>query len=132
MMGTNDEKLKQLVGEAEGFHKKGENEKALEKYSAALDVLVARAQAQAGKAEPAMLAEVMGSGAMSQEYLKKFNGYLKKDQTAAVISNNMAALFAQLGDKASAQAFFEQAIDLTPDGVCYDDPHIGLEMLKKL
>lgn len=132
MNSLETKKLKQLVSEAEELHKRGENKKALENYSQALDALVAVAKAHAERAEPTMMEAVMGSGTMSQEYLKKFNGYLKKDQTAAIISNNMAALFAQMGDKASAQAFFEQAIDLTPKDVCYDGPHIGLEMLKKL
>jgi tetratricopeptide (TPR) repeat protein len=127
-----DKKLKQLVSEAEELHKRGANVKALENYSKALDILVDAAKAAAEKSEPAMLQAVMGSGMMSQEYLKKFNDYLKKDQTAAIISNNMAMLFSQMGDKASAKAFFEQAIDFTPKGVCYDDPHVGLEVLKKL
>lgn len=43
----------------------------------------------------------------------------------------MGTIFAELGDKNTAKKMFEQAIDLTPDGIEYNDPKIALEELQK-
>ena len=67
---------------------------------------------------------------ISAAYLVRFNEYLKRDKSAYVISNSMALMFARMGNYSSAKIFFEQAIDLTPPGLVYNDPHIGLESVK--
>jgi tetratricopeptide (TPR) repeat protein len=131
-METDNEKLEDLLREGEQAQKFDQLEKSLGYYSEALDLLIGRAKDYAQKAEPAAMEAILGSGAMSTQYISKFNEYLKKDQTAAIVSNNMAVLFAKMGNKSSAAPFFEQAIDLTPEGVTYDAPHAGLEMLKNL
>lgn len=106
----------------------GKNKDLLKRYSEALDLLVAEA-AEYAKGSEAMFTDAEKKK-VSKKYLEKFNEYLKKDKRACVISNNMGLLFAQTGEKASAKIFFEQAIDLTPKGEKYDDPYIGLEVLK--
>jgi len=131
-MENETEKINELMREGEMAQRNEDLGKSLGYYSKAMDVLVARAKAYAQKAEPAVMEAIVGSGVVSAQYLSKFNEYLKKDHTAAIVSNNMAMLFAKMGNKASARDFFEQAIDLTPSGAAYDDPHIGLEMLKKM
>jgi Tfp pilus assembly protein PilF len=129
-MEQDNQNPKQSIARAENFEREGDLEKALDAYSRALDVLVARAQEFAERSEPAVIDAVVGKGVLPQQYLVKFNDHLKKDNAAAAVSNAMGMIFAKMGNKASARAFFEQAIDLTPPGETYDDPHIGMEMLK--
>ncbi len=57
--------------------------------------------------------------------------YLKRDKVAAVISNNIGVIFAELGDYKNAEKFFNQAIKLAPDEVDYKEPQKNLEELKK-
>jgi tetratricopeptide (TPR) repeat protein len=125
----NKTKQDELIKTGENFAAAGNLEKALECYSQVLDCLVAGAKAHAEISENISMAAVFGKAMVSETYLQKFNEYLKKDQIASIVSNNMAVIFAKMGDKVSARAFFEQAIDLIPDGVVYDDPHIGLQTL---
>jgi len=127
-----NKQIEKLINCGNDFEKAGDFEKAMEAYTRALDILVAFAKTQTEVAEPFIVSAIMGSGRVSQDFLKKFNDFLKKDQTAAIVSNCMAMLFAKMGDMASARDFFEQAIDLTSNGVAYNDPYIGLEMLKKM
>lgn len=103
---------------------------SLESYNEAFDLLVKEAAEHAKKSCPVF--ESNEEKEISPKYLKMFNDYLKKDKRACIISNNMGVLFAQMGEKASAKIFFEQAIDLTPEGEKYDDPYIGLEVLDKM
>ena len=125
----NKSKQDELIKAGESFARADNLEKALDCYSQALDCLVAAAKAYAQNSEPQTMRAVFGSGKLSEIYLQKFNEYLKKDQVASIISNNMGVIFARMGNKVSAKTFFEQAIDLTPDGITYDDPHIGLQTL---
>ena len=118
-----------LIKAGENFAAAGQLEKALDCYSQTLDHLVALAKISAEKSEGASMNAIFGSAQVSENYLQKFNEYLRKDQVASIISNNMAVIFAKMGNKESARAFFEQAIDLTPKGVDYQDPHIGLQVL---
>ena len=127
-----NEVVKQLIDRAGELEGEEDYEKAIKQYSEVLDILVASAKEYAQLAGPGVIDAVIGTGTISDQYLIKFNDYLKRDKTAAAVSNSMGMLFAKTGNKASAKAFFEQAIDLTPDGIVYDDPHIGLEMLKNL
>lgn len=108
----------------------GELQKALDCYSQALDCLVAEAKTHAEKFEPQTASAVLGTAQVSEFYLQKFTEYLKKDQAASIISNNMAVIFAKMGNRESAKSFFEQAIDLTPKGVDYQDPQIGLQLIE--
>ena len=127
-----NKQIEKLINCGNDFEKAGDFEKAMEAYTRAMDILVDIAKSQAQIADPLMVSAVMGSGIVSQDFLKKFNDCLKRNQTAAIVSNSMAMIFAKMGDMASARDFFEQAIDLTPNGVAYNDPYIGLEMLKKM
>ena len=118
--------LQKIIDEAMALGHEGDLGKAIRRLSGALDILVAGAKSYAQKCEPVS----ENDRGVSDQYLIKFNEYLKKDKTACVLSNAMALMFAKNGNVSSAVIFFEQAIDLTPAGMVYDDPHIGLEMLK--
>ncbi|MFZ3074048.1 MAG: hypothetical protein WA093_02880 [Minisyncoccales bacterium] len=131
-METDNIQMNKIIREAENFEKAGELGNALEYYSRALDVLVLAAKDYAEISEEGQISAVMGTGQISAQYMARFNDYLKKDKTAAVVSNRMGLVFARMENKASARAFFEQAIDLTPGYLEYNDPHIGLEMIDNL
>jgi tetratricopeptide (TPR) repeat protein len=120
--------IKDILEQAYCLKNDGKNEDSLKMYSEAFDILVSEATEYAKGLEE--LFEDAEKKTVSKNYLKKFNEYLKKDSRACIISNNMGVLFAQAGEAASAKIFFEQAIDLTPEGERYDDPYIGLEVLK--
>lgn len=120
--------IKEILDKAYCLKNDGKNEDSLKMYSEAFDVLVAEASEYAKGLEK--MFEDAEKKIVSKKYLERFNKYLKKDKRACVISNNMGVLFAQTGEKASAKVFFEQAIDLTPEGEKYEDPYIGLEILK--
>lgn len=119
--------IKEILDRAYRLKNDGNNEDSLKLYSEAFDLLVAEAAEYAKGLEA--IFEDGQKKTVSKKYLEKFNEYLKKDKQACVISNNMGVLFAQTGEKATAKSFFEQAIDLTPEGEKYDDPFIGLEVL---
>jgi tetratricopeptide (TPR) repeat protein len=123
-------KQDKMIKSGEDLAASDQLEKALDCYSQALDCLVAAAKEYAEKSEKMAMEAVFGSAMVSEVYLEKFNEYLKKDQVASIVSNNMGVIFAKIGNKESAKAFFEQAIDLTPKGVDYQDPHIGLQILE--
>jgi tetratricopeptide (TPR) repeat protein len=57
--------------------------------------------------------------------------FLKRDELACKISNNMGTIFAESGDIDSAESMFKQSIDLTPDDMDYKDPVIGLQNIKR-
>jgi tetratricopeptide (TPR) repeat protein len=120
--------LKEKLEKANCLKNDGKLKGSLELYNEAFNLLVEEARNYASKTEKVFQSEEKNE--ISPGYLKKFNEYLKKDRQACAISNNMGVLFAQMGEKASAKVFFEQAIDLTPKGEKYDDPFIGLEVLK--
>ncbi len=109
----------------------GRLEESLDLYNTAFNALVKDAEAYAKNLEEVFCPENGGNcdKKISAKYLAKFKEHLKKDKCACVVSNNMAVIFAQMGEMASAKIFFEQAIDLTPEGEKYDDPFIGLEVL---
>jgi|GEM_PF-1190986 len=124
-----NKKIQELLAAAQELESRGDLEMALDSYSQVLDKLVAEAKIYAQNAGPGIIEAVTGSGAVSESYLVKFKENLKKDRTAAIVSCHMASLFSRMGNDASAKVFFEQAVDLTPDGVVYDDPHVGMSSL---
>lgn len=126
-MDNQENEVQKNIAVANTLRQRGDFEQAIASLSAALDILVGEARAYAQISEPYPVGR---DGVVSAAYLVRFNEYLKRDKSACMISNNMALLFAQMGNYSSAKIFFEQAIDLTPPGLVYDDPHIGLEAVK--
>ena len=64
-------------------------------------------------------------------YFSAFSHALKSDKFFASIVNNIGSLYAEQGDYKQARECFQEAIEFTPPGVRYDDPHIALESLGK-
>lgn len=63
-------------------------------------------------------------------YFAAFSNALRSDILYANIVNNIGTLFAEDGEKEEAKKCFLEAIDFTPQGVKFNNPHIGLENLK--
>lgn len=63
-------------------------------------------------------------------YFAAFSNALRSDILYANIVNNIGTLFAETGETEEARKCFLEAIDFTPQGVKFDNPHINLENLK--
>lgn len=63
-------------------------------------------------------------------FFAAFSNALRSDILYANIVNNIGTLFAERGETAEARKCFLEAINFTPQGVKFDNPHIGLENLK--
>jgi len=64
-------------------------------------------------------------------YFSAFANALKSSIFFANIVNNLGTLYAEQGDYKQARECFQEAIEFTPAGVRYDDPHIALRSLDK-
>ncbi len=60
----------------------------------------------------------------------KVDEYLKENNLACTILNNMAVILAEAGNKDSAKKYFKASIKLIPNGLDYQDPIIGLKELE--
>ena len=61
---------------------------------------------------------------------ERINNYLKGDNLACTILNNIAVILAEVGNKEGAKNYFELSIKLTPDGLDYQNPIKGLKQLE--
>jgi tetratricopeptide (TPR) repeat protein len=66
---------------------------------------------------------------VANEYFSEFRSHLRRNITYAILKNNMAQCLAAMGQVEQATSCFLEAIEFTPEGVDYDDPHIGLREL---
>ena len=124
----------ELFNQAWELKKTGNLMEALKLYSKLFEILTAQATDHA-HAQSGSFIDKMENGKkiriISPKMFNETSNYLKKDKVAATISNNMAVIFAELGDFEAAKKFFEQAIELTPVDIDYPDPKIGLQELSK-
>lgn len=126
--------LQELLNRAWELKKSGERLEALKLYSQSFDILSKEAQKYAHNSE-GTYEDIEENGEnvrkISTKFFDKAKEYLKRDKVAAVISNNMGTILAELSDYEGAKKMFEQAIELTPDNMEYPDPKIGLGELEK-
>jgi tetratricopeptide (TPR) repeat protein len=122
--------LQELLNQAWQLKKEGDLKMALNLYNQAFDTLIKETSNYAHDSGDTVIDDEK-SRKILPAYFSKSKEYLKRDKVAAVISNNMGTIFAELGDFESAEKFFHQAIDLTPNNENYQDPHIALQELKK-
>lgn len=124
--------LQELLSKASSLKKEGKLADAFKTYSEAFDVLVQEANVYATNFN--LGHESIEDGERiwveSPAHFEKAEEYMKRDKTAAVISNNMAVILAELGDAKGAKKWFEQAIELTPDKMDYPDPVINLKNIE--
>jgi tetratricopeptide (TPR) repeat protein len=62
-------------------------------------------------------------------YFSAFANGLRSNIFFSNIVNNIGTLYAESGDYKQARECFQEAIEFTPSGIRYDDPHIGLRSL---
>lgn len=126
--------LQELLNKASDLKKSGKHAEAFKMYSAAFDILVKEANAYAGSFENIGYETVEDGKKVwtdTPAFFEKAKEYMKRDKNAAVISNNMGVILAELGNLKGAKGWFEQAVELTPDHLNYPDPQINLKSLEK-
>ncbi|MEK7078305.1 MAG: tetratricopeptide repeat protein [Patescibacteria group bacterium] len=64
-------------------------------------------------------------------YFSAFSNALKFDIFFSNIVNNIGTLYTESSDYKRASECYQEAIEFTPPGVKYDDPHIGLKSLNR-
>lgn len=122
--------LPDLLNKASDLKKKGKRVDAFKMYSEAFDVLVKEASTHAGSFENTGYESIEDGQKIwtdTPAFFEKAEEYMKRDKTAAVISNNMGVILAELGDAKGAKKWFKQAVELTPNQVDYPDPTINLK-----
>lgn len=122
--------LQELLNKAAELKKNGKRVDAFKMYSAAFDVLVKEANTYAGSFENTGYESIEDGKRVwtdTPAFFEKAEEYMKRDKTAAVISNNMGVILTELGNAKGAKKWFEQAVELTPDHVDYPDPTINLK-----
>ncbi|MDP3882534.1 MAG: tetratricopeptide repeat protein [Candidatus Staskawiczbacteria bacterium] len=122
--------LQKLLNQAWETKKAGNLQQALNLYNQAFDILISEATQYAHNSGNTTIDDG-ATRKILPSHFSKSKEYLKKDKVAAIISNNMGTIFAELKDYENAEKFFHQSIDLTPNGEKYKDPYIALEEIKK-
>lgn len=127
--------LQDLLRKASDLKKSGNRVDAFKMYSEAFDVLVKEANTYADSFENTGYGSIDEDGkkvwTTLPAFFEKAKEYMKRDKTAAVITNNMGVILAELGDTKGAKKWFEQAVELTPDHVDYPDPTINLKNVEE-
>lgn len=122
--------LQELLHKASDLKKSGNRVDAFKMYSEAFDVLVKEANTYAGSFENTGHESIEDGQKVwtdTPAFFEKAEEYMKRDKTAAIITNSMGVILAELGDAEGAKKWFEQAVELTPDRVDYPDPIINLK-----
>lgn len=127
--------IQDLLNKAWELKKSGDLVNALNLYGEAFEILADEASTYAHSEPETFLNEETIRGEKVRTILPKLfdetKKYFRQDKVACTISNNIAVIYAELGNYEYAKKFFEQAIELTPENMDYPDSKIGLKELKK-
>lgn len=63
---------------------------------------------------------------VANECVGELRARLRRNITYAILKNNMGRCLVAMGHVEQARTCFEEAIEFTPEGMDYDDPHDGL------
>lgn|SRR5262249_43075142 len=121
--------LQKVINKAWRAKKEGHSLAALQYYKEALEQLEDKASAYARKC-PGTYSDEGNTRKINPLLFQVAREYLRRDDIATKISNNMATILAEEGDVEGAKKMFHQAIELTPEGQDYPDPKIGLSELE--
>ncbi len=116
----NDNTFKEKFNIAWEFKKQKRYEEAMFLYSELYKQLIKDAFVQIGDPTES-----------EKDDQKRVNNYLKGDNLACTILNNMAVILAESGNVEGAKNYFNLSIKLTPTDVDYYDPIRGLSELEK-
>jgi tetratricopeptide (TPR) repeat protein len=122
--------IQELTNKAIEFKEQGRLKEALRCYDNVLNALTQEAlnyaHAKGGITDEDSTRKIL------PENLKLIKEYFKQGEDVAKILNNMGAICAELGDYELAKQYFNDAIELIPEGSNYKDPYLGLETLSEL
>lgn len=120
----------ELINKAWELKREGRLKDALDLYLSVYDQLIKDASKHAGDVPGAEITE-RKTVTMMPSFMTEAKRFLKKDKLACTILNNMGVIYAEAGDAESARNCFEESIELTPEGLDYSNPKIGLKELEK-
>ena len=121
--------LQDKINKAKGYKENKKSLEALGIYNQIFDFLCKSAANYAH--EPGNFKDVGKTREILPGCLKDSKEFLKRDDLACKVLNNMGTIFAESGDIDNAESMFKQSIDLTPDAMDYKDPIIGLQNIKR-
>lgn len=120
--------LQNLINQAKGFKELGKLANALSCYNAVMDQLCAEATNFA-RSHPDSYFDIKETRHFTPKYFEYADSYLKKNNVASRVSNNIGVIFAELNNFESAEKYFYEAIKYTPENEKYLDPEINLKKL---
>ncbi len=120
--------IQKLINEAREYKNAGKLANALSCYNAVMDQLCSEA-AEYARSQPDSYFDIGDERRFTLKYFEYADGYLKRDNVASVVNNNMGVIFAELKDFENAKKSFAESIKYTSDGINYPDPKINLENL---
>lgn len=120
--------LQKLINEAKEFKKSGKLASALSCYNAVMDQLCLEA-AEYARSQPDSYFDTKETRHFTPKYFEYTDAYLKRDNVASRVSNNIGVIFADLKNFESAKKYFFEAIKYTPKNENYSDPETNLKEL---
>lgn len=127
--------IQELLNKAWELKKDKKHKEALDLYNKAYDILISEAGEFAHNQE-GTYEDFEENGEkvrkITPKLFDKSKEYLRRDKIAATILNNMGVIYSENLDYESAERLFNESIELTPDGLDYPDPKIGLESINKI
>ncbi|WP_171817335.1 tetratricopeptide repeat protein [Sulfuritalea hydrogenivorans] len=115
------------------YKKLGRHKEALNTYEQGIDRLMASVSKIVHSDPTRCYREEIVDGERIRTVLPyvfmKTREMLRANPLYAILTNNVAVCFAELGQINEAQRLYEEAIEFTPDGYNYPDPHQHLQRL---
>jgi tetratricopeptide (TPR) repeat protein len=118
------------------YKKLGRYKEALDTYKQGIDRLIASVYAVV-RSDPTQCYQCYREEVVDGErtvtvlpyFFMKTREMLRADPVYAIFLNNVAICLEELGQISEAQGLYEDAIEFTPDGYSYPDPHRNLQRL---
>ena len=126
---TKMEQIGELVIKAIILKRSGNIEGSLVYFSDAFDLLVKEAMNYALRFEEPKI-DVDGQEKINPLFAARVHEFYKLTDVACKISTNIGAIFLEMGNLEAAKDFFYQAIDLTPDGLDFNEPLLSLQEIE--
>jgi tetratricopeptide (TPR) repeat protein len=126
-MGLMNEVWK-IMDTASKLKEDGKTQEALETYNAAFNMLIDLSGHYAREQE-AVVTDLQELRSKVEVLFAHSKDYLKRDNTAATILNEMGLLFMDQGEAENARQKFLEAIDYIPGGEDFSEPADNLERL---
>lgn len=126
---NSNEDLQDKINRAHKYKEEGKLIESIGTYNQVYDFYIKEATEFARRSDNAIVNKGT-TRKINPEYFLEAEKYLKRDNVVCTILNNMGVIFAELDDKENAKKYFEEAIKLTPNGLDYQEPKIGLKNLE--